>query len=103
MEARTAGGSIRLAANYALHHVHGVGSQDFTPLDHLRNIEPPVSLLDAADIAVSAIEAASEFSLRYFRLSTDCCQYRHDPAVPGCPELLRQCALSPKVSQRTLP
>jgi hypothetical protein len=46
------------------HHIYRVSVQNFAPLDHLRNIESPVAHLDAADVAMGAIEASREFTLR---------------------------------------
>ena len=89
--------------HYALHHVYGVSAQNLAPLDHLGNIESPVTHLDAADVAMGAIEAPREFTLRYAGFCSDLRQYGHDPAVSGCPKLFRQAALSPIVSQSTLP
>lgn len=77
--------------------------QYFAPLDHFRNVEPPVTHFDSADVAVRTLEAPRQLSLCYSRVFADCRQHSHDPTVTGCPELFRQVAVSPKVSQRTLP
>jgi hypothetical protein len=89
--------------HYALHHIDRISAQDLAPLDHLGNVEPPIALFDTTDIAVGALKASSEFALRDTGFCADLRQYGHDPAVAGRPELLRQIALSPKVSQCTLP
>lgn len=85
------------------HHIYRVRVQNLAPLDHLRNIESPVAHLDAADVAMGAIEAPREFTLRYAGSCSDLREHGHDPTVSGCPELFRQAALSPKVIQCTLP
>jgi len=82
--------------HYPLHHIYRVSTQNFAPLDHLRNVESPVAHLNAADVAMSPIEPPREFTLRHAGFCSDFRQYGHDPAMSGCPKLFRQAALSQK-------
>lgn len=94
---------IRLATQNPFHHLEWIRPQHLAPLDHFGNIQPSIPFLNSTNVAVSAIKPTRKLALRDARLGTDGCECGHNPAMAGRPELLRQTALSPKVSQCTLP